>query len=210
MITLAYYSGKIESRGRECYVGDQKVACPASAKAYTQTGDKLDLLPPIPALEKRSDPLFFGLLLTLALVFTSLTIFRLKIFGKTLGEYLFPIRYFVLVAIVAVVWQYLFGLKLDDGMLSLRISQWVWELCVAASAYKLIMTAGFGYRHLLFLAVLYSLIIHGLKASVRYLFYGKTFLYLLDRFLYGSLLVVVIALVGGSLFIFFRRRGIIK
>ena len=211
MKTIAYISGKIETKNRECFVGNQKVACPGSqTKSYTQAGDKLDLLPPIPSLEKRSDTVFFTLLLVVILGFAALAVFKIKIFGKTLGEYVKPIWYLILISIAAVAWQYLFGLKIDDNFLSIRISQWVWEICIAISAYKLIKGSNFGYRNLFFLGILYSLIIHGLKITVRYLYYGKTFLYLADRFLYGSLLVMTIVFIGGSMFIFFRRRGIIK
>ena len=211
MKTITYYSGKIETKNRECFVGNKKVACPGSqTKNYAQAGDKLDLLPQIPVLEKRSDTLFFTLLLIVFLGFALLAVLKIKIFGKTLGEYVKPIWYLILISIAAVAWQYLFGLKIDDNFMSIRISQWVWEICIAISAYKLIKDSNFGYRNLFFLGILYSLIIHGLKITVRYLFYGKTFLYLADRFLYGSLLVMTIVFIGGSMFIFFRRRGIIK
>ena len=211
MKTITYYSGKIETKNRECFVGNQKVTCPGSqTKNYTQAGDKLDLLPQIPVLEKRSDTLFFTLLLIVFLGFALLAVLKIKIFGKTLAEYIIPIWYLVLISIAAVAWQYLFGLKIDDNFMSIRISQWVWEICIAISAYKLIKGSNFGYRNLFFLGILYSLIIHGLKITVRYLYYGKTFLYLIDRFLYGSLLVMTIVFIGGSMFIFFRRRGIIK
>jgi len=211
MKTIAYISGKIETKNRECFVGNQKVACPGSqTKRYTQAGDKLDLLPQIPVLEKRGDTLFFTLLLVVILGFAVLAVFKIKIFGKTLGEYVKPIWYLILISIAAVAWQYLFGLKIDDNFLSIRISQWVWEICIAISAYKLIKGSNFGYRNLFFLGIMYSLIIHGLKIAVRYLFYGKTFLYLVDRFLYGSLLVMIIVFIGGSMILFFRRRGILK
>ncbi len=211
MKTITYYSGKIKTKNRECFVGNQKVACPGSqTKSYTQAGDKLNLLPQIPVLEKRGDTLFFTLLLVVILGFAALAVFKIKIFGKTLGEYVKPIWYLILISIAAVAWQYLFGLKIDDNFLSIRISQWVWEICIAISAYKLIKGSNFGYRNLFFLGILYSLIIHGLKIAVRYLFYGKTFLYLADRFLYGSLLVMTIVFIGGSMILFFRRRGILK
>jgi len=206
----SYISGKIETKNRECFVGDQKVDCPQSGKAFTTSGDKLNLLPQIPSLEKRSDPIFFSILLATIIFFSAMAIFKIKIFGKTLGEYVKPIWFLILVSIAAVAWQYLFGLKINDGLMSLKISQLVWEICIALSAYKLIKTANFGYGNLFFLAVLYSLIIHGLKASVRYLFYEKTFLYLADRFLYGSLLVMVIVFLGGSMFLFFRQKGVLK
>ncbi|MCJ7740212.1 hypothetical protein MUP32_02750 [Candidatus Microgenomates bacterium] len=210
METIAYISGKIETRNRECFIGDQKVDCPQTGKTFTTTGDKLDILPQIPYLEKRSDPIFFIILLAIITLFSVLAIFKTKIFGKSLVEYIVPIWYLILISIVAVAWQYLFGLKIDDGLMSIRISQWIWEICIAASAYKLIKTANFGYSNLFFLGVLYSFIIHGLKVTIRYLFYEKTFLYLTDRFLYGSLLVMVIVFIGGSMFLFFRKKGIIN
>jgi hypothetical protein len=210
MEAIAYYSGKIETKNRECFIGDQKVDCPQSGRALTVSGDKLDLLPQISSLEKRSDPIFFVILLTVIILFPVLAIFRIKIFGKTLGEYVKPIWYLILISIAAVLWQYLFGLRIEDNLIPLRISQWVWEICIAVSVYKLIRGSDFSYGNLFFLGVLYGLIIHGLKISVRYLFYGKTFLYLADRFLYGSLLVMVIVFVGGSMLLFLRRREMIK
>lgn len=210
MKTLTYYSGKIETKNRECFVGDKKVDCPKSGKSFTSAGDKLDLLPQISSLEKRSDPVVFMILAVIIAFFSVLAILKIKIFGKTLGEYVKPIWYLILVSIAAVAWQYLFGLKIDDNFLSIRISQWVWEICIAVSAYKLIKGSNFGYGNLFFLGILYSLIIHGLKITIRYMFYGKQFLYLIDRFLYGSLLVMVIVFVMGSAFLFFRRKGIFK
>lgn len=210
MKTFAYVSGKIETRNRECFVGDQKVDCPQTGKSFTTSGDKLDLLPQIPSLEQRSDPIFLIILLATIAIFSFMAIFKVRIFGKILMEYIKPIWYLIIISLAAVAWQYLFGLKIDDGLMSLKISQWVWEICIAVSAYKLIKTANFGYGNLFFLAVLYSLIIHGLKISVRYFYYGKTFMYLLDRFLYGSLLVMVIVFLGGSMFLFFKRRGVFK
>ena len=210
MKTIAYYSGKIETRGRECFVGNQKVDCPQTGKAFTTTGDKLNLLPQIPSLENRSDPIFFIILLAIIVFFSVLAILRIKIFGKSLSEYTQPIWYLILISITVVFWQYLVGLKIDENLLPLRISQWVWEACIALSAYKLIKNSNFGYGNLFFLGILYSLIIHGLKITIRYLFYEKTFLYLADRFLYGSLLVMAIVFIGGSLFVFFRRRGMLK
>lgn len=205
---IAYVSGKIETKGRECFVGNQKVDCPQSGKAFTTTGDKLDLLPQIPSLEKRSDPIFFIILLAVIIFFSTIAIFKIKIFGKILGEYVKPIWYLILISLAAVAWQYLFGLKIDDNFMSIRISQWVWEACVAVSTYKLIKTANFGYGNLFFLGILYSLIIHGLKITIRYFFYEKTFLYLIDRFLYGSLLVMLIACIGGSMLLYFKKKGI--
>ncbi|HLE50382.1 MAG TPA: hypothetical protein VI791_04525 [Patescibacteria group bacterium] len=208
MKTIAYYSGKIETKNQECFVGDQKVDCPGSStNNLTQTGDKLDLLPSITALDKRDNLAFSIVLFVIILSFLLLTTFKIKIFGKTLGEYLKPIWYFVIVSILTVLWQYLFGLKIDDNLMALRISQWLWEAMVLVSAYKISKLPGFSYGNMVFLGILYSLIIHGLKITIRYFFYDKTLLYVLDRFLYGSLLVMAIAAVAGSAFVYLRKKG---
>lgn len=210
MKTLSYVSGKIETKNQQCFTGNQKVECPKTDSVITTSGDKLNLLPQIPSLERRSDLLFFGLLFVVIFTLTAVTILKVKIFGKTLGKYLAPIWYFILISIAVVVWQYLFGLQIENNSIPLRISQLIWEICIAASVYKLIKKSNFGYGNLFFLGILYSLIIHGLKITIRYLFYGKTFLYLIDRFLYGSLLVMAIAFVLGSTFLFLRNKSVNK
>lgn len=205
MKKLAYYSGKIEFNKEGCFVGGQKVDCPQPpASRVTQTGEKLDILPRVDSLDKRGDLVFTSIFLTVILSFGLLAIFKIKVFGKSLGEYLKPIWYFIVISVFAVLWQYLFGLKMNDNFTSIRISQWVWEGMVLASAYKLSKIPGFGYGNMFFLGVLYSLFIHGLKVSIRYFFYGKTILYCLDRLLYGSLLVMAIAFVLGSVLVYFN------
>ena len=189
-------------------MGGQKVDCPQPpASRVTQAGNKLDVLPRIDSLDKRSDPVFTSIFLAVVLGFCLLAILKVKIFDKTLGEYLKPIWYFILISVLVVFWQYLFGLKINDNFTSIRISQWVWEAMVLASAYKLSKISGFSYGNMFFLGVIYSVIIHGLKIAIRYYFYNKTLLYALDRFLYSSLLVMAIALVLGSVFVYLRKKG---
>ena len=130
---IAYISGKIETKNRECFVGDQKVDCPQSGKAFTIGGDKLNLLPQIPSLEKRNDLIFFTIILVIIIFFSAMAIFKIKIFGKTLEEYVKPIWYLILISIAAVAWQYLFGLKINDNFMSIKISQWIWEICIDLS-----------------------------------------------------------------------------
>ena len=88
-------------------------------------------------------------------------------------------------------WQYLFGIKADNRWF-LQISQWIWELAIALSAIQLVRKNNFSWGNVFFLGILYSFIIHGAKVSIRYFFYDQTLLYVLDRFIFGSLLVVVI------------------
>lgn len=208
MEKLAYYSGKIEFNKEGCFVGGQKVDCPRGSEAgMTQSGEKLNILPSLNALDLRNDAVFTTIFITVISIFFLLAILKVKIFGKTLGEYIKPIWYFILIAVLTVFWQYLFGLKIDDNLMALRISQWVWEIVVLASAYKLSKTPNFSYGNMFFLGILYSLFIHGLKVSIRYFFYDKTLLYCLDRFLYGSLLVMAIAAVLGSVFVYLRKKS---
>jgi hypothetical protein len=157
-------------------------------------------------LEFRNDILFSSLVGGVILISFLLAVFKIKIFGKTLGEYLIPIWYFVIVTILTVFWQYLVGLNIPDNALPIRISQWLWELMILLSAYKLSRVPGFSYGNMFFLGILYSLIIHGLKVTIRYFFYAKTFSYVIDRFLYGSLIVMAIAFVLGSVFVYLRRK----
>jgi hypothetical protein len=208
MKTLAAYPGKIGTENRDCFVGDQKVPCPQPGTSLSAT-EKLDLLPQLPVLDKRHDALFTTLFLVTILVFVSLALLKTKIFGKTLMEYIQSIWYLILLAVATVAWQYFFGLKIDDNLMALRISQWFWELLVLVSAYKISQLPNATYGNMFFLGVLYSFIIHGLKVAIRYYFYNKTLLYSLDRFLYGSLLVMAIAFGLGSLLIFFKRRKIL-
>jgi len=205
---LAYVSGKIEKTQKDCFVGNEKVECPRETQVNTsQTGGRiLNLFPSSQALETRNDLLFSSILGGVILTFALLATLKIKIFGKTLGEYIKPIWYFILVAILTVLWQYLVGLKIEDNTLPIRISQWVWELMVLASAYKLSKIPNFSYANMFFLGVLYSLIIHGLKITIRYFFYAKTFGYIVDRFLYGSLLVMTIAFVLGSVFVYWGKK----
>lgn len=190
----------------DCYIGDQKVPCPQTS-GVPQTTEKLDILPNIKTLDKRNDPIFITIFALVLVGFSFLAVSKIRIFGKTLGEYIKPIWYFILVSIAVVAWQYLFGVNLDSASIQLRISQWIWELAVALSAYKLSRIQGFGYGNMFFLGIIYSFLIHGLKVSVRYFFYSKTLLYSLDRFVYGSILVMIFAFLVGSVFVYLQRRN---
>ncbi len=201
MSSLAYVSGKIRTEQGECFVGDQKIDCPNNSPfglggQETQSGTKLYLLPNNFIADTRNDALSVGIFSAVVVLFVLLVAFKAKIFGKTLGEYLKPIWYYVVICLLVVAWQYLFGLKTESGWF-LRISQWVWELVIALSVIQLVRKNNFNFGNVFFLAVLYALIIHGTKVTVRYFFYDKTLLYVLDRFIYGSLLVFIIVCVVG-------------
>ena len=134
----------------------------------------------------------------------------MKIFGKTLKEYIWPIRYYIFGAILVVVSQYYVAIPLSDKFpFILNLTQALWALMVALSVVKLTVLYNFNFKNVLFLGVLYSVIIHGLKAFVFRVFLfpysdstiGQYILHLLNRFLYGSFLVMVIVIILGLIFI---------
>ncbi len=134
----------------------------------------------------------------------------MKIFGKTLKEYIWPIRYYILGAVLVVISQYYVAFPLSSNYpYLLNLTQALWALMVALSVIKLTLYYHFNFKNVLFLGVLYSFIIHGLKAFVFRVFLfpysdptiEQYLLHLLDRFLYGSFLVMVIVVILGLIFI---------
>ena len=91
----------------------------------------------------------------------------------------------------------------------LNITQALWAIMVVLSVIKLTLFHDFNFKNILFLGVLYSVIIHGLKAFVFRIFLfpysdpsiWQYFLHLLNRFFYGSFLVMVIVVILGQVFI---------
>ncbi|MEK9156141.1 MAG: hypothetical protein AAB360_02450 [Patescibacteria group bacterium] len=212
MARVAYVSGKIEGGSDGCYVGGQKVDCPNNSPfglggEKTQSGTELDILPANFISDTRNDALFNGIFLAVIVFFALLVLFKVKIFGKTMVEYLQPIWYYVLICLLVVGWQYLFGLEAESRW-SLKISQWIWELAITLSVIQLVRKNNFNFGNVFFLALLFSLIIHGTKVSIRYFFYDKTLLYVLDRFLYGTLLIfIIICFVGAAALIIARSKN---
>jgi len=137
----------------------------------------------------------------------------MRIFGKTLKEYIWPIKFYILGAVLVVVSQYYVGLPLQDKYpFLLNLTQALWAIMVALSVIKLTVYYDFNIKNILFLGVLYSFIIHGLKA-----FFFRVFLFpysgtstqvlekIIGKFLYGSFLVMVIVIILGPIFIKFRN-----
>ena len=143
----------------------------------------------------------------------------MKIFGKTLKEYLWPIRFYILISVLVVISQYYVALPLMDRVpFILNLTQALWAMMVALSVIKLSLYYNFNFKNILFLGVLYSFIIHGLKAFVFRVFLfpysdptiGQYILHLLNRFLYGSFLVMIIVITLGLLFIKLRNNPEVK
>ena len=134
----------------------------------------------------------------------------MKIFGKTFKEYVWPIKYYIICTVLVVISQYYVAVPLSNRFpFILNLTQALWALMVALSVIKLTVIYNFNFKNVLFLGVLYSFIIHGLKAFVFRVFLfpysdpsiEQYILHLLNRFLYGSLLVMVIVIILGLIFI---------
>lgn len=133
----------------------------------------------------------------------------MKLFGKTLKEYIWPIRYYILGSVLVVISQYYVAVPLSNRFpFILNLTQALWALMVAFSVIKLTVFYNFNFKNVLVLGVLYSVIIHGLKAFVFRVFlfpYSGTSTQVLEKiiskFLYGSFLVMVIVIILGLLFI---------
>ncbi len=142
----------------------------------------------------------------------------MKIFGKTIKEYIWPIKYYILGAVLVVVSQYYVALPLQNKYpFILNLTQALWAIMAALSAIKLTLYYNFNFKNVLFLGILYSIIIHGLKAFVfrAFLFpYSGTPTMILEKiiskFLYGSLLVMAIVIILGFIFINLKNNQEIK
>ncbi|HIH23143.1 TPA: hypothetical protein HA238_05425 [Candidatus Micrarchaeota archaeon] len=134
----------------------------------------------------------------------------MMLFGKPVSEYIFPIKHYLLVSILIVISQYTIALPLTEKYpqywFVINLTQIAWELMVAISVFTLIERHKFGLKNLFVVWILFSVLIHGLKITIRYFFYDRPVEYLIDRFSYGSLLVLAVV-VGTILFAEFKRRG---
>ena len=143
----------------------------------------------------------------------------MKIFGKTLKEYIVPIWYYIIGAVLVVILQYYVAVPLSDQFLFiLNLTQALWALMVAFSVVKLTLYPDFNFKNVLVLGILYSFIIHGLKAFVFRVFLfpysdptlGQYILHILNRFFYGSFLVMIIVIILGPIFISLKNNPEVK
>lgn len=134
----------------------------------------------------------------------------MKIFGKTLKEYILPIKYYVIASVLIVIAQYYLALPMANQYpFILNVTQALWAIMVVLSVIKLAVYYGFNFKNIIFLGVMYSFIIHGLKAFVFRVFLfpyldqtvEQYVSHLLDRFFYGSFLVMIIVIILGPIFI---------
>ena len=139
----------------------------------------------------------------------------MKVFGKSLYEYLWPVKWYVIASVIVVIFQYE-GMIAQMGYdpLVARITQWLWEIFVAAAAFTLVWKHKFGPKQIFFTGILFSVIIHGLKAFVFRVFFfpypPETWPWQhIDKFLYGSAIVMAVTL-GAGLFTYYYKHGKIK
>lgn len=141
----------------------------------------------------------------------------MKIFGKTLREYLLPVKFYIIAAIVIVISQYYVAPLVSDKFpIFLQLTQAFWITVVALAVSKLVLQYNFNIKSVFFTGILFSLIIHGLKA-----FFFRVFLFpysgtitevvakIIYKFLYGSALVMITALASGAFFIFLKKKRIL-
>lgn len=145
----------------------------------------------------------------------------MKIFGKTLKEYVWPARYFILISVLVVISQYYIGVPLSGQYpFFLNLTQALWALMVTLAVFRAVRKQNFGLKNVLVLGVIFSVIIHGLKA-----FFFRVFLfpyneimtkpllqYILgtpmEKFIYGSFLVMSIAIIIGIVAILTKKEKI--
>lgn len=203
----------IEGQGEKCFVDNKEVPCP-DEKQVLQEGQQTllwerRLLPEGFIKDERNDMVFISVLSGVIILTLVLLVTKVKIFGKTLAEYVKPIWLYILGAILIVLSQYLIGLPYGQRLPHfLELTQALWCLMVALSIMKLSKEENFNLGNAFFLGVIYSVIIHGLKVTIRYLFYEKTLFYIADRFVYGSLLVMLIVVILGPLFVFLKNKRV--
>jgi len=195
----------------KCFVGNKEVPCPNEKQLLRKEQQVAfwgrRLLPERFIKDERNDMAFISILSGIIILTLFLAILKVKLFGKTLAEYVRPIWFYILMAILVVLSQYLIVLPYNDKLPYLvNISQALWALMIALSVMKLSKEENFSLGNVFFLGIIYSVVIHGLKVTIRYLFYEKTFFYVVDRFAYGSLLVMLIVFILGPLFIFLKNK----
>lgn len=142
----------------------------------------------------------------------------IKIFEKTFKEYIWPIKYYILGSILVVISQYYVAIPLSKQFpFVLNLTQALWAIIVALSVIKLTLYYNFNFKQVFFLGVLYSFIIHGLKAFVFRVFlfpYSGTltqvFEKIISKFLYGSFLVMIIVIILGFVFIKLKNNQEIR
>jgi len=97
----------------------------------------------------------------------------MKIFGKTMKEYLWPVKYHVLVSVLVVIFQYYVAAPLSDRYpFLLNLTQALWALIVALAVMKLVKEHNFNMKNVIVAGIIFSIIIHGLKA-----FFFRAFLF---------------------------------
>ena len=160
--------------------------------------------------DERND-VAFGIFLFM--VFGSLTVawlMRKKVYGKKLGEYVKPLRFYLLTGFLTACSQYitlelsnLGFIPLQEFSTIIQATQLLWALIVVTAVYA-IVKKGFKFRQVLFAGLLFDVSIMVTKVCIRYFFYAKTIFYVVDRMLYGTVLVMLVVVASGLGFIYLK------
>ena len=148
-----------------------------------------------------SDIEVIGYLVLYSAIFASLLFFlrNKTVARRTLKEYIKPIRFFFVGAMVAVSIGYMSFFEVETRLV---VHQTLWAAMVVFSAVILVYYRKFNLKNMVVLGVIYSLWIHGAKCSLRYLIYGATESsyraadYIIRQFTYGSVLMFFEIFVG--------------
>jgi len=214
-LILIFQAILVFSIPEKCYVGEEEVSCPDSNRINPETnldtGWQRDLLPENFMPDERNDPLFISFFIIVLMSVIGLAFLKIKIFDKTLAEYVKPIWGYLSGAFIVALSQYLvleMNLIMSQFSLFLRISQGLWALLVGLGIAKLVTKENFNMKQILFAGLLFNIAIMMTKVSIRYFFYGRSIFYVVDRLLYGTILVMFITLFVGGLLLFLKRNNI--
>ena len=216
-LILIFQAILVFSSPEKCYIGDEEVPCPDSNTINQGTNVdrdwQRDLLPENFMPDERNDPLFISFFIIVLMGVIGLAFLKIKIFNKTLAEYVKPIWGYLLGAFIVASSQYLIleinaFFTMSQFSLFLRISQGLWALLVGLGIAKLVTKENFNLKQILFAGLLFDIAIIMTKVSIRYFFYGRSIFYVVDRLLYGTILVMFVTLFVGGLLLFLKRNNI--
>ncbi len=213
-LILIFQAILVFSSPEKCYIGEKEVPCPGSNTINQGTNVdrdwQRDLLPENFMPDERNDPLFISFFIIVLMSVIGLAFLKIKIFDKTLAEYVKPIWGYLLGAFIVASSQYLvleMNLIMSQFSLLLRLSQGLWALLVGLGIAKLVTKENFNLKQILFAGLLFNIAIMMTKVSIRYFFYGRSIFYVVDRLLYGTILVMFVTLFVGGLLLFLKRNN---
>lgn len=220
-ITSVFAFSNSEKVIERCYKEDVEVVCPQRPQSEKLNFDfstsdewQRDILPENFMSNKRNNPLFISFFVLVLVSIAGLFFSGVKIFGKKLTEYINPIKYYLLGSFIVAASQYVileinnFYMLLTTSQFSfiVRLSQALWGLFVALAIVKLVTKENFNLKQILFTAVFFNIAIMMTKVSIRYFLYGRSIFYVVDRLLYGTILILFLTLIVGGTCLLSKRK----